>query len=118
MCSRRSLRRLSWFLCISRKAVATGFHEDSTEQEVEQLLRETIAEIGMLAENVKIKCTAKPITHAFIHFNDERNKYVRSANMLRKELRGRTKNIAINGCRGKISPKKVRLHQMLHSHET
>ena len=35
---------------------------------------------------------AKPITHAFIHFmNDgDRNKFIRSANMLRKELRGRT----------------------------
>ena len=38
------------------KAVATGFHGDSTEQEVEQLLRETIAEIGMSTESVKIKC--------------------------------------------------------------
>ena len=34
---------------------------------------------------------AKPITHAFIYFknDDERHKYVRSANMLKKELRGR-----------------------------
>ena len=32
-----------------------------------------------------------PITHAFIYFknDDERNKYVRSANMLSKELRGK-----------------------------
>ena len=37
------------------EAVATGFHGDSTEQEVVQLLRETIAEIGMSTENVKIK---------------------------------------------------------------
>ena len=31
--------------------------------------------------------------HAFIHFtdNEERHKYVRSADMLKKELRGRTK---------------------------
>ena len=45
----------------------------------------------MSTENAKIECLAKPITHAFIYFkdNDERNKYVRSANMLRKELRGR-----------------------------
>ena len=35
------------------KAVATGFHGDSTVQEVEQLLRETIAEIGMSTENVQ-----------------------------------------------------------------
>ena len=56
-----------------------------------QLLRETITVIGMSTENAKIECPAKRITHAFIYFNDnnERNKYVRSANMLRKELRGR-----------------------------
>ena len=34
------------------KAVAAGFHGDSTEQEVEQFLRETIAEISMSIENV------------------------------------------------------------------
>ena len=73
------------------KAVATGFHGDSSEQEVEQLLRETITEIGMSTGNAKIERPAKPITHAFIYLSDnsERNKYVRSANKLRKELRGR-----------------------------
>ena len=59
------------------KAAATGFHGDSSEQEVEQLLRETITEIGMSTENAQIECLTKPIT--------QRNKYVRSANMLRKE---------------------------------
>ena len=41
--------------------------------------------------NARIECPAKPITHAFIHFiNDgERSKFVRLANMLKKELRGR-----------------------------
>ena len=45
----------------------------------------------MTIENARIECSAKPITHVFIHFknDDERNKYIRSANMLRKELRGR-----------------------------
>ena len=44
----------------------------------------------MTIENARIECSAKPITHAFIHFknDDKRNTYVRSANMLRKELRG------------------------------
>ena len=39
----------------------------------------------------ELSATAEPITHAFIHFkNDgERNKFTRSANMLKKELRGR-----------------------------
>ena len=60
------------------KAVATGFQENSTEQEVEQLLSETIVGIGMSTENVKIKCPAKPITHAFIQFNDNNERrYVR-----------------------------------------
>ena len=41
--------------------------------------------------SARIECPAKPITHAFIHFmNDgDRNKFIRSANMLKKELRGR-----------------------------
>ena len=73
------------------KAVITGFHNDTSESEVIQLLKESITEIGMTIANARIECPAKPITHAFIHFqnDDERNKYVRSANMLRKELRGR-----------------------------
>ena len=73
------------------KGVITGFHSETSEPEVIQLLKESITEIGMTIENGRIGCPAKPITHAFIHFknDDERNKYVRSANMLRKELRGR-----------------------------
>ena len=37
-------------------------------------------------ENVRIECPAKPIRHAFIHFknDEERHKFVRSANMLKK----------------------------------
>ena len=69
----------------------TGFHSETTECEVMQLLRELINEVGMVFGNARIKCPAKLITHAFIHFkNDgERNKFIRSANMLKKELRGR-----------------------------
>ena len=50
-----------------------------------------MTEIGMSIENARIECPAKPITHAFIYFknDDERSKKVRSANMLRKVLRGR-----------------------------
>ena len=73
------------------KTVITGFHSETTESEVMQLLKELINEVGMDIGNVRIECSAKPITHAFIHFkNDgERNKFIRSANMLKKELRGR-----------------------------
>ena len=69
----------------------TGFHSETTESEVTQLLREMINEIGMDFGSARIQCPAKPITHAFIHFmNDgDRNKFIRSANMLKKELRGR-----------------------------
>ena len=45
---------------------------------------------------------AKPITHAFIHFknDEERNKCVRSANMLKKRVtRKKVGNITINGRR-------------------
>ena len=40
---------------------------------------------------MKLACPAKPITHAFMYFanDNERNKFIRSANMLKKELRGR-----------------------------
>ena len=71
--------------------MVTGFHSGTTESEVAQLLKESINEVGMDIGNARIECTAKPITHAFIHFkNDgERNKFIRSANMLKKELRGR-----------------------------
>ena len=73
------------------KTVITGFHSETTESEVMQLLKELINEVGMDFGNARIECPAKPITHAFIHFkNDgERNKFIRSANMLKKELRGR-----------------------------
>ena len=73
------------------KAVVTGFHSETSESEVEQLQRETMTKIGMPIENSRIECPAKSITHAFIYFksDDEGNKYIRSANMLRKELRGR-----------------------------
>ena len=73
------------------KTVITGFHSETTESEVTQLLKELINEVGMDFGNARTECTAKPITHAFIHFvNDgERNKFIWSANMLKKELRGR-----------------------------
>ena len=73
------------------KAVITGFHSETSESEVMQLLKESITEIGMTIENARIDCPARPITHAFIHLrnDDERNKYIRSANMLKKEIRGR-----------------------------
>ena len=82
----------------------TGFHNETSEPEVIQLLKESKTEIGMTMENVRIECPAKPITHAFIHFknDEERNKFVRSANMLRKELR-------------KISSKKNGVCQILYS---
>ena len=73
------------------KVVITGFHSETSKSEVIQLLKESITEIGMTIENARVECTAKPITHAFNHFknDDERNTYIRSANMLKRELRGR-----------------------------
>ena len=73
------------------KTVIAGFHSETTESEITQLLKEMINEIGMDFGSARIECPAKPITHAFIHFvNDgERNKFIRSTNMLKKELRGR-----------------------------
>ena len=68
------------------KTVITGFHIETTESEVTQLLREMINEIGMDFGRARIECPAKPITHAFIQFmdNGDRNKFIRVANMLKK----------------------------------
>ena len=68
------------------KTVITGFHCEPTESEVSKLLREMINEIGMDFGRERIECPAKPITHAFIHFmdNGDRNNFIRSANMLKK----------------------------------
>ena len=73
------------------ETVITRFHSETTESEVIQLLREMINEIGMDFGSARIECPAKPITHAFIHFmnDEERNQFIRSANMLKKEWRGR-----------------------------
>ena len=73
------------------ETVIAGLHKETTESEVVDTLKEMIKEIGMDYEKVKLVCPAKPITHAFVYFeNDsESNKFIRSANMLKKELKGR-----------------------------
>ena len=73
------------------ETVMTGLHKETTESEVAVTLKEMMKEIGMEFERVKLVCPAKPITHAFIYFenDNERNKFIRSANMLQRELRGR-----------------------------
>ena len=65
-----------------------GAHGDQNQgkaAEVIQLLKETITGKGMTIENARIECPAKPISHAFMHFknDDDRNKHIRSANMLK-----------------------------------
>ena len=70
------------------KAAATGFHSETSEAEVQQLLKETRTEIGMSIENARIECFTKPIRAI-----TRGNKYIRSANMLRRELRGRNLKI-------------------------
>ena len=73
------------------ETVITGLHSETTESEVTDMLKEMMNEIGMDFESVKLACPAKPINHAFIYFanDNERNKFIRSANMSKKELRGR-----------------------------
>ena len=57
------------------------------------LLREMINEIEIHFGSTRIEYSAKTITHVFIHFvnDDERNKFIRSGNMMKKELRERKK---------------------------
>ena len=68
------------------ETVIAGLHKETTESEVADTLKEMIKEIGMDYEKVKLVCPAKPITHAFVYFenDNERNKFIRSANMLKK----------------------------------
>ena len=76
------------------EAVATGFHGDSTEQEVKQLLRETITEIGVSTENVQIKCSAKPIAYAFMSSDISTSQIGKHI----KERVEREENITVNRC--------------------
>ena len=73
------------------RAVAAGFHEDTSEQEATDLLVRTVLRSGVTTEKVTIKCPANPITHVFLQFVDldERDKFVRSANRQICEARGR-----------------------------
>ena len=67
------------------ETVIAGLHK-TTESEVADTLKEMIEEIGMDYEKVKLDCPAKPMTHAFVYFenDNESNKFIRSANMLKK----------------------------------
>ena len=50
---------------------------------------------------IQVTCPAKPITRAFLQFtdSDERDKYVRSANMFKKRAESEeNENIASHGC--------------------
>ena len=49
--------------------------------------QQTSTTIGMSTDQIQINCPAKPITHAFLQFtdNDDRDKFVRSANTLKTE---------------------------------
>ena len=102
------------------KAVITGCNSETSEPEVIQLLKESMAGIGMTIENARIECPAKPITHAFIHFknDDERNKYISSANMFRKELRGRKLKITRSMDAEERFHQKNGVTPVLHSRET
>ena len=69
----------------------TGFHDDTIVQEVQDTLKEIMTTIGMSMDQVQTRCPTKPITHPFLQTkdNDESNNFVKSANILKKELRGR-----------------------------
>ena len=71
------------------ETVIAGLHSETTEFEVINMLKEMMNEIGMDFRSARLVCLAKPITHAFIYFanDDERNKFIRSANMLKREMR-------------------------------
>ena len=79
--SRKADEMLEKFMQVTRKV---GCQIQGTESEITQLLKELINEIGMDFGNGRVERTAKPITHNFIN-DGERNKFIRSANMLKKD---------------------------------
>ena len=86
---------------IQEKIVITGFHSETTESEVTQLLRELINEIGMDFGSARIECTAKPITNAFIHFmndGDRTQVHQVSEHVEKRSERKKNKDNEINGC--------------------
>ena len=50
------------------KLQQTGFHSETLEAAVEQLLKETLTEMRMSMKNERIECPGRPMTHAFIYF--------------------------------------------------
>ena len=70
---------------------------------------------------IEIARPRKANTHAFIHFKneDDGNKYIRSANMLKKRTtRKKVKDNAIKGRRRKFPSEQNEVRQTLHSRET
>ena len=94
-------RRFHRFGSGSLHSKRDGEKEGNTIQEEPRsslclVLRLRCSFLGMSTDQIQIKCPAKPITHAFLQFtdNDERDKFVRSTNMLKKELRERKTRIS------------------------
>ena len=70
-------------------------------------------------EKIQIEWPAKPITHAFLQFTDsERDKYIMSANMLKRESTGRKRRISPAKDAEERFIKQEWLHQVLHSYKT
>ena len=87
------------------ETVMTGLHSETTESEVTVMLKEMMKEIGMDFESVKLVCPAKPITHAFIYFenDNERNKFISCINkkhgvpLYLISLNWTTKHVSVKG---------------------
>ena len=73
------------------RAVETGFHDGTTEQELQRLLTETIITISIVngANSDQMSRQTNHTRICVVLDSDERDKFVRSANILKKELRGR-----------------------------
>ena len=61
--------------------MVTGFHDDTSKQEVQHMLKEILTTLGWSMAQIQIKCPTKPITHAFLQCedDDEKDNFVRSA---------------------------------------
>ena len=92
------------------KTVIAGFHSETTESEVMQLLKELINDAPR----------SRSHTHSFTSKTMEKEKHIHqvSEHVEKRTERKKNKDNEINGRRRKVPQQKNGVCQILHSHET
>ena len=99
------------------ETVIAGLHKETSEFEVAGTLKEMIKEIAMDYEKVKLVCLAKPITHAFVYFENDNdsNRVHQVGKQAKKESKRKTdQNNEIDGSRRHFRHQENRIRQKLH----